>query len=170
MQEMEPDRRPKINGLRRPRRPFHAAQLRVRRVRIRRHKIKSERHVRSDQMRLRASQVSAEALAFVALAVRRGIYDRALMVVVATIFVTANLCRHQRCFGNVPVRAVAGPMAAPARYGLGQHENCHQSGNECLHNDPRFYLIITIIGSPGNAACEKAAETRHRQSNRKPRE
>jgi hypothetical protein len=52
------------------------------------------------------------------------------MFMVAAIFVIANLCRRQRSFGNVALRAMAGPMAAPARYGLGEHENSHQFGNE----------------------------------------
>jgi hypothetical protein len=136
MQEMEPHWRPKMNGLRRTCRPFHA-QVHMGDVRIRRQKIKPERHLRSDQMRLRAGQVGAEALAFVALTVRRGIQDQSLVVVVATFVVATNVTR-QRRFDNVAVQAVARPMAAPTRYRLDQHENRHQFGNERLHNDPEI--------------------------------
>jgi hypothetical protein len=135
MQEMEPHRWSQMNDCRSDMRPLRGDKLCLGDVGGRGGRIQPKRRVWSDDLQLGASHVRAEALAFVALAMRRGIYNRSLMVVLAAIAVIAIVNCRQRCFGYVAVQAMARPMAAPAGGGLRQHENCHQFGNKRLHSD-----------------------------------
>jgi hypothetical protein len=146
---MEPHRRPKLVGLPARSSQLHAP-LRVRRARIRRNQINPRFRHRPHDLRLRSRNIRAEAQALVALAVGRGVQRRRGVVVVAAI-ARVHL---RRDFGRLAFQTMARPMAAPARNGLRQHENRHQLGNECLHNDRIFFPIITVIGSPVNVACD----------------
>jgi hypothetical protein len=105
---------------------------------------------RTGDLRLRAPDVSAEAQAFVALAMRLKVHRDRIAVIVA-----ALAERRVRNLGHLAIQTMTRPMAAPARNGLRDHQSDHQFGNQCLHNCERFYPIITVIGRPGNAPCEK---------------
>jgi hypothetical protein len=116
-------------------------------------------------LQLGACHVGAEAMAFVALAVRRSVESRSgVGLVVATFVVAAIIDSGQRNLTGFAIQTMARPMAAPAGDGLRQHETDHQFGNQCLHNAPRFYLIITVIGSPDNAACGKIRRSAVREA------
>jgi hypothetical protein len=153
MQQMEPHRRRKM--IRFPvRRSLLHAQSRVRGARNRRHQIKPRCRRRPHDLRLRSRHIRAEAEAFVALAVGRGTQRRHGVAFVVAAITGGDLGRG---FRRLAFQTMARSMAAPAGYGLRQHENCHQLGNEYLHKTPRVSPIITVIGCRVNAACGKAS-------------
>ena len=136
MQEMEPQRRPEMNARRRDLRPLRGDELYLGGSVVRRNRVRPNHGMWSSDLQLGAGHIRAEALTFVALAVRRSVQDETLVVVVAAFAVAANTECVGRNFRRFSLQAMAGPMATPAGNGLRQHENRHQLGNKCLHNDP----------------------------------
>jgi hypothetical protein len=127
---MEPQRRPKIEGLATSRCAFNV-RSRTDNAGARRDHLNREHNLRPDKVRLRAGHVRAETLALVALAIRFDLQRQGVMIVA----VAASFNRHMSHIGSPVLQTMARPVAAPARHGLYEHEARHQFGYECMHRD-----------------------------------